>query len=196
MNTDLCAVGKPSLDASHLEDLKLAASNMLGVQRRAFEAAMALKYCGGSARQGELVFGWNRHTIELGLAEKRTGVACLGAQEAFCGNKRWEEKQPEVARALLGLAASHAQQDPSFRTTLAYTRLSAKEALKQLSEQGFAQDALPCPSTMAQVLNRNGYRLRAVVKAKPQKKFRKPRPSSTTCAKRAGKARSVAASSA
>jgi hypothetical protein len=33
---------------------------------------------------------------------------------------------------------------------------------------------------MAEVLNRNGYRLRPVLKAKPQKKSRKPMPSSTT----------------
>ena len=180
MNADLCTVGKASLDASHLLDLKLAASNMLGAPRRAFEAAMVLKYCAGSARQGELVFGWNRHTVELGLAEKRTGVVCLGAQQACCGNKLWEEKHPQVAAALRGLAESHAQQDPTFRTTLAYTRLTAKEALRQLRAQGFAPSALPCPSTMALVLNRNGYRLRPVVKAKPQKKFQKLTPSSTT----------------
>ena len=37
-------------DAGHLEDLKLAASKTLGAERRAFQAAMALKYCAGSAR--------------------------------------------------------------------------------------------------------------------------------------------------
>jgi len=35
---------------------------------------------------------------------------------------------------------------------------------------------------MADILNRNGYRLRPVLKAKPQKKFRKPTSSSTTSA--------------
>jgi hypothetical protein len=33
---------------------------------------------------------------------------------------------------------------------------------------------------MAAILNRNGYRLRPVLKAKPEKKFRKPTPSSPT----------------
>ena len=79
-----------------------------------------------------------------------------------------------MAAALCSLAESHAQQDPSFRGALAYTRLTAKEALNQLRLQGFAEEALPTPSTMADVLNRNDYRLRPVVKAKPQKKFRKP----------------------
>src|SRR5256885_1612123 len=89
-----------ALEAQHIEDLKLAAGKMLGPSRRAFEAEMVLKYCEGNARQGEWLFGWSRHTIETGLGEKRTGIVCLGAQEAFGGNKSWEEKHPEAAAAL------------------------------------------------------------------------------------------------
>jgi hypothetical protein len=85
----------------------------------------------------EAVFGWRRHSVELGLHERRSGIICLGAQEAFCGNKLWEEKHPEVAEALWSLAKIHSQQDPTFRTTLSYTRLTAAEALKQLQELGF-----------------------------------------------------------
>jgi len=180
---------RESLEASHIEDLKLAAAKMLGAPRRAFEAAMVLKYCGGNAGRGERMFGWSRHTIELGLAEKRTGMVCLGAQEVFCGNKLWEEAHPEAAAALWAIAESHAQQDPSFRGPLAYTRLTARAVREQLQAQGFADDELPTPSTMADVLNRNGYRLRPVVKAKPQKKSRKPTPSSPTSTPRTGEAR-------
>lgn len=175
-------------ESGHLNDLKLAASKMLGEKRRAFQAEMAVKYCAGSPRQAELWFGWNRDSVELGLHEKRTGIVCLSVQSAVAGDKRWEEKHPEVANALWALAEAHCQQDPSFRSVLAFTRLSAKEALKQLRAQGFAEEVLPSPSTMAEVLNRNGYRLRAVVKAKPQKKFRKPMPSSPTSRKKAGSA--------
>ena len=167
-------------DAGHLEDLKLAASKTLGAERRAFQAAMALKYCAGSPRQAEVVFGWSRRAVELGLHEKRTGIVCLSVQSAFAGDKLWEEKHPEVADALWALAQSHSQQDPTFHTTLSFTRLTAAEALKQLRARGFAEEVLPSASTMAQVLNRNGYRLRPVLKAKPQKKFRKPTPSSPT----------------
>ena len=53
---------------------------------------------------------------------------------------------------------------------LGQTALTSSEALKQLKAQGFAEDNLPAPSTMALVLNRMGYRLRKVLKAKPQKK--------------------------
>jgi hypothetical protein len=79
-----------------------------------------------------------------------------------------------VAQALRELAESHAQQDPTFSSSIAYTRLTAAEALKQLEQQGFAAEQLPSGSTMAAVLNRMGYRLRKVVKAKPQKNSRKP----------------------
>jgi len=75
-----------------------------------------------------------------------------------------------VAEALHQLADAHAQQDPTFRTSLTYTRLTAKAALEALRAQGYREELLPSPSTMAEVLNRMGFRLRKVVKAKPQKK--------------------------
>ena len=132
---------------------------------------MTLKYCGGDARQAESVFGWGRHTVEVGLAERRTGIMCLGAQAACSGRQRWEDAHPQVAEVLQQQAEAHAQQDPTFRTLLAYTRLTAKGALEGLRAQGYSDDQLPAPSTMAAVLNRMGFRLRKVVKAKPQKKI-------------------------
>lgn len=159
------------LDESHIEDIKKATPKMAGANRRSFQAEMTLKYCQGSPRQAEKIFGWNRNTVELGLHEKRTGIICLGAQKACCGDKLWEEKQPEAAAVLFELAEYKAQQDPSFCTTLSFTRLTAAEALKQLQNQNIPTDVLPSPRTMANVLNRNGYRLRRVVKAKPLKKI-------------------------
>ena len=159
------------LRPSQIADLRLAASKMTGPTRRAFQAEMAVKYCGGNPLLAETIFGWGRHTVEVGLAERRTGILCLGAQAAFSGRNRWEDTQPEAAAALSRLAEAHAQQDPTFRTTLAYTRLTAKAALEALRVQGYGADQLPSPSTMAEVLNRMGFRLRKVVKAKPQKKI-------------------------
>ena len=174
------AESKVSLEAEHVEDIRLASSKMTGADRRAFQAEMALKYCGGNARRAEDVFGWSRQAVKLGLHEQRTGIVCVGLHTFCCGAKLWEEKHPEVAQALWALAQSHSQQDPTFRTTLAFTRLTAEEAIKQLRGHGFADEVLPSRSCMSKVLNRNGYRLRPVVKAKPQKKSRKPTPSSPT----------------
>ena len=178
----LSAIGPTALPLhpSQIEDLRLASSMLLGEERRSFQAAMALKYCEGNARQAEYVFGWGRETVQLGLHEHRTGIIGVGAQAAFGGNRLWEEQYPEVAPALWALAESQSQQDPTFRTMLQYTRLTAAEALTQLRAQGFPEECLPSPSTMAEVLNRNGYRLRQVIKAKPHKSSRKPRPSLPT----------------
>jgi Rhodopirellula transposase DDE domain len=159
------------LSASQIADLRLAASQMTGPTRRAFQAEMTVKYCQSNPLQAETVFGWGRHTVALGLSERRTGLICLGAQSAFSGRKRWEDQHPEVAAVLRQLAEAHAQQAPTFRTTLAYTRLTAQAALEALGAQGYSAEQLPSPSTMAAVLNRMGFRLRKVVKAKPQKKI-------------------------
>jgi hypothetical protein len=70
------------LSPLQVEDLRLAASKMRGVQRRSFQAQMALKYCGGNARLAETIFGWGRKNVEVGLAQKRTGIGCVGAHSA------------------------------------------------------------------------------------------------------------------
>ena len=67
---------------------------MNGVERRGFQAQMTLKYCQGRARLAQTVLGWGRENIELGLAEKRTGIICVGLQSAFITAKGCQEKQP------------------------------------------------------------------------------------------------------
>jgi hypothetical protein len=182
------------LSSSQVDDLRLAASKMPGVERRSFQAEMTLKYCQGSARIAERVFGWGRVNVEVGLAEKRTGIVCIGLQSAKSGTKRWEDKHPEVAVALQQLAEAHAQQDPTFETTIAYTRLTAQAAIAQLQALGFEAEQIPAASTMAVILNRMGYRLKPVVKAIPQKNCRKQMRSSTTSQPKIG-AMTMAASS-
>src|SRR5262249_46479726 len=161
----------PTLSASQIEDLRLAAAQMTGAARRAFQAEMTLKYCHDSARLAETRLGWSRAAVEVGLAERRTGIVCVGGHAAWGGRKRWEGKDPEAAAALRAGAEAHAAQDPAFRATLAYTRLTAQAAREALRDHGIAAAHLPSPSTMAEVLNRMGYRLRKVSKAKPQKKI-------------------------
>ena len=72
--------------------------------------------------------------------------------------------------ANLGKTRSPRQRQPSG-AWLKHTRLTAKAALEALRVQEYSEDQLPSPSTMAAVLNRMGFRLRKVVKAKPQKKI-------------------------
>ena len=82
---------------------------MTGSKRRAFQAAMTVKYCCGSARQAETVFGWSRQAVTLGLHERRTGIICLSAQPLVGGAPLWEEMHPEAAAILWELAEAHAQ---------------------------------------------------------------------------------------
>ena len=82
-----------SLTRSQIEDLRLAALKINGVERRGFQAQMTLKYCQGRARLAQTVFPWGRDKIELGLPEKRTGIICVGLQSAFRTPKRCQEKQ-------------------------------------------------------------------------------------------------------
>ena len=74
--------------------------------------------------------------MELGLAEKRTGITGIGAQAAFGGNKSWEERYSKAAASLREMAETHAQQDPSFLTPIAYTRLTAAEAIPATATAG------------------------------------------------------------
>src|SRR5215468_4176450 len=79
------------LTPSQIADLRLAASKRTGAKRRAFEAEMRLKYCEGNPLQAASTFGWSRRTVALGLAERGTGLMCLGAPSACSGRKRWED---------------------------------------------------------------------------------------------------------
>lgn len=163
------------LSEEHLSDIQSALSKMKGSERRAFQAEITLKYCSGSARNAETHFGWSRKTVTLGLAEKRSGLICAGAQAVFSGTKRWEDKYPHWAQLLRDIAEDHSQQDPTFKSSIAFTRLTAAEAIRQLGHRGVPEKQIPAPTTMAAILNRMGYRLRKVVKAKPQKNSRNRR---------------------
>jgi Rhodopirellula transposase DDE domain len=183
-------LAQSSLTPAQIQDLRLAASKMTSATRRAFQAEMTVQYCHGSARLAETIMGWSRSAVEVGLAEHRTGITCWGAHAAFSGRKRWEAQWPEAAETLRQLAEAHAQQDPTFRTTLAYTRLTAAAAREALRGQGIVEAHLPSLSTMAEVLNRMGYRLRKVSKAKPQKKIKATEAIFDTIKKRRRKRRS------
>ena len=55
MRVATVAESKISLESVHIEDIQLASSKMTGADRRAFQAEMTLKYCGGVAANLKLV---------------------------------------------------------------------------------------------------------------------------------------------
>jgi hypothetical protein len=142
---------QPALTPSQLQDLRLAASKMTGAARRALQAEMTLQYCRGSARLAATILGWSREAVAGGVAEHRTGMLCWGAPSACSGRQRWEEHASAAAAALRQLAAAPAQPAPTFRTTRADTRRTAKAAGEALRAQGVSEEPLPSPSTLAAV---------------------------------------------
>jgi hypothetical protein len=160
------------LSEQHVATIKDAAGKLTGVKRRAFQAQVALDYLEGSARRAERVFGWGRDTVELGLNELRTGIVCLG-NFSDRGNKKTEEKLLELEQDIRTLAEPQSQQDPKFQSPFLYTRMTAKAMRKALIEQkGWTDEELPHENTIGAILNRLGYKLRRVQKAKPLKKVR------------------------
>ena len=162
-----------------IASLKTAAGLLTGHRRRRFQAEMTLKYCNGSARHAERVFGWGRDAVHTGLGELRTGIRCLDACH-LRGRKKTEDRCPAIAEHVRRLAEPTAQADPKFQTTLAYTRITAEAVRNALKTRDDVKDHVPCRQTVGRILNRLGYRLRSVLKARPEKKFPRPTPSSPT----------------
>ena len=171
------------LTASVKETILSAARKLTGFRRRQFQAEMTHKYCAGSARRAEQVFGWGRQAVATGLHELRTGIRCL-ENFAARGRCKTEELNPELVEQIHALVEPESQADPKFQTPLAYTRLTAKAVQQQLAAWAMENHQhVPAERTVSDILNRLGYRLRRVRKTQPQKKSPRPKRSSSTCAR-------------
>ena len=149
--------------------LRETAESLSGAERRRFMANTLRKLQLGQ-REAASLFGWGRDTLRKAGYEMSTGLTCA---DAFCvrGRKPVEFHLPHLFDDLRGLAQHHLQTDPTFQTTGLYCRLSATEVRKQLIERGGYTDAqLPSVRTIAAKLNLLSFRLRTVVKSRPQKK--------------------------
>jgi hypothetical protein len=162
-----------------IQTIQSAARLLTGHKRRQFQAEMAVKYCNGSARQAETTFGWGRAAVDTGLNERRTGIHCQDAYE-LRGRKKSEELCPNLEEHIHRLVEPQAQADPKFQTTLAYTRITAKAVRDALQTVPELKGFVPCRQTVGRLLNRLGYRLQRVLKARPEKNFPKPTRSSKT----------------
>jgi hypothetical protein len=150
--------------------IQAGAKRLRGHQRRLFMAEVTLEVCAGNARQAERRFGWGRQTVSKGLHELQSGIRCLENFSAR-GRPRWEEQHPQRAHDIRAVVEPHTQADPELKSQRRYTNLTAQETLEQLhTQKGYAKEDLPSQRTMRDILNRMGYRLKRIQKAKPLKK--------------------------
>ena len=162
-----------TLSKQHIATIKDAARKLTGATRREFQAQVSIDYLNSKAHLAEKVFGWDRKTVTLGLNELRSGFVCIGNFKAR-GNKKTEEKMPQLENDIISLAEPESQIDPKFQTAFKYTRLTAKAMREALiTKKGWHPTELPCEKTIGNILNRLGFRLRRVQKAKPLKKIAK-----------------------
>ena len=159
------------LSKEYIATLKDAAKKLTGEKRRAFEGQVTLDYFNSKPYLAEQTLGWDRKTIELGINELRTGIVCVENFKAR-GNKKTEVKNPQLEVDIIALAEPQSQTDPKFQTLFKYTRITAKGMrIALVTEKGWTDEDLPCEKTIGAILNRLGYCLRRVQKAKPLKKI-------------------------
>ena len=153
-----------------LRDLLIeTADSLSGAERRRF-MANALNKLQLGQRQAAGLFGWGRDTLRKAGHEMRTGLTCADAF-GLRGRKPVEFHLPHLFDDLRDLVQDHLQTDPTFQTTGLYCRLSAPAVRKQLIERGgYTDEQLPSVQTIASKLNLLGFRLRSVVKSRPQRK--------------------------
>jgi transposase len=149
--------------------LQETAQEFHGARRRRF-VAETVEAFGLSQRQAERQLRWSRDTIRKAQHERRSGLACCDNLSAR-GRKPVEVHLPHPVEDLRDLVRDQLQTDPTFQTTGLYCRLSAAAVRKQLIERkGYADGSLPSVQTIGLKLNLLGFRLRTVVKSRPQKK--------------------------
>lgn len=151
--------------------LRSAARRLKGQQRRLFQAEVAQRLCDGSPRAAERRFGWARHAVATGLGEARSGLRNVENFPAR-GKAPCEVKDPQLARDIRAIVEPCTLADPEVKSARRYSNLSAREVRQALKEQkGYSADRLPCERTLRDILNRLGYRLKRIQKAKPLKKL-------------------------
>ena len=98
-----------------------------------------------------------------------TGIACVNDLSKR-RKRKTEEKHPELLLELHTIMAPVSQAESHLKTDLAYTKMTATAVRSALLERGLPDGAVPTLRTLSNILNRQKYRLRRVVKSQVQKK--------------------------
>ena len=163
-----------TLEKNHIsKDLIVLIERLVGriewPEKRQAMAEVALSVLGGSGRLAEVVFGWGRSTVDLGLHELKSGVVCIN-DLSLRRKPKAEEKHPNLLADIHRIMDPQSQAQSHLKTALAYTKVTAKSVHATLLENGWAATDLPTVRTISNILNRLNYRLRRVEKSQVQKK--------------------------
>ena len=151
-----------------------------GSQKRLFMARTVQAMGRGGQRWAQEHLGWCRGTIRKAMHELRSGMTCVDAFAAR-RRKRVEEHLPRLLDDIRDIVDGQCQADPKFQTKRLFIRISAAEVRRRLiTRKGYSDAELPTQQTINAKLNMLGYRLTKVAKSRPQKKSRRPTPSSTS----------------
>src|SRR5262249_59520227 len=87
---------------------------------------------------------------------------------------------PRLLDDIRDVVDDQCQADPKFQTKRLFIRISAAEVRRRLiTRKGYTDEELPTRQTINTKLKMLGYRLTKVAKCRPQKKSRRPKPSSS-----------------
>ena len=157
-----------------------AAKNLKGSVRRKFMAGIVESLGHGGLSYCARELGWDPKTMRKGQQELETGIDFPDAA-SNPGRKRTEERLPTLIEDMQRILDGQSQTDATFRSQRLYTRLSVREVRVQLiAQNGYTDEELPTDDVLRQRINDLDYKLRTVKKNQPQKKFRKPMPSSNS----------------
>ena len=156
-----------------------AALALRGGQRRLFMAKTVKAMGRGGQRWALEYLGWCRDTVRKGMHELDSGMTCVDALSSR-RRKPAEGHLPRLLGDIRDIVDGQCQADPKFQTDRLFIRISAREVRSRLiTRKGYTDEALPTQQTINAKLNMLGYRLTKVAKCRPQKKSRRPMPSSS-----------------
>lgn len=149
--------------------IQRASKLLSGSDKRAFMAYACKELCDASPRKAEERFGWGRDAVAKGLEESSANFKPAQGKETR-GNKRSEDRNPQLKIDIQLIVEPHTHADPELRSERLYANLSAEEVRETLLEKGYTADQLPSVRTLRNILNRMNYRLKRIQKGKPLKK--------------------------
>ncbi len=149
--------------------IQRAAKLLSGSDKRSFMAFTCNELCQASPRLTEERFGWGREAVAKGIEESSPDFQPTERIETR-GNKRSEDKNPQLKIDIRLIVEPHTHADPELRSDRIYANLSAEEVHEALLQKGYTEDELPSVRTLRDILNRMKYRLKRIQKGKPLKK--------------------------